>query len=332
MNRFCRGIILCVARSLWRVVLLFSILLPATCYLPAAIFAQTPTVNIVGPTVVTPAVPGVNVLNASGGAVIIYPGSQKVDVNAHVGEFKVSIAGLASPNASVILKDEKNQFLASTVADSAGGFGFAEVNVKNGFSGFCLEQIDFKRLGESAGCLNFEPIQKSEEFREVYVPPTIGLYKTQINANDEALIYGYSMPEAQVNVKIKENQTVDVAADKGGYYEYEFDKVPAGTYELESRGKYQNKDSLEPKKSAKLVARSSGDQLVTRAEEIGKTISDLLTTSIFGFLMLLFFLLIIIIFLIILLKRGGMAYLADKLKPRHPLHHDWLLEFIMNSN
>src|SRR3990167_8119187 len=104
MNRFCRGI-------------LFVVLLSVVSCLPALSlsnglvvepsFAQTPTVNIVGPTVVTPAVPGISIPNASGGATTIYPGSQKVDVNAHVGEFKVSVAGLASPNASVILKDEK---------------------------------------------------------------------------------------------------------------------------------------------------------------------------------------------------------------------------------
>jgi len=198
MNRFCRGV-------------LFVVLLVFSSTFIGVVHAQTPTgVNISGANPIPASAPGILIPNASGGAKIIYPGVGPVDVKAQVGEFIVNVSGLASPNASVILTDTSGQFLKSTVADNTGNFSMAQVIVRSGFDGFCLDSVDFRRLGETQGCLDFSPVTKSQDFKDVFIPPTIGLYQKRINEGDQALIYGFSMPEADVKVKVKENQNVEL--------------------------------------------------------------------------------------------------------------------------
>jgi hypothetical protein len=284
-------------------------------------------VNIDGPTPKPINVPGVVVPNWWMGDRIIYPGNEEVTVTAQVGDFGVNISGLASPNASVVLNSE-GQFLRSTVADSDGFFYISGISVRKGTSEFCFTSIDFRRLGESESCLTVEPITTSRNIERVFLPPTIGLFRKQINAGEEALIYGYSMPGTTVTVRVREGQTFTVDADAAGYYEYRYKNVPSGTYYLASEGLLEGEKTLPPKKEVELEALSVPAQVTQVTKTTLDNIWDLLTTTIWGFLLILLILLLIIIILILIIKPVWARAIFDKLKRKYPLHHDWLLKFI----
>lgn len=261
----------------------------------------------------------------------IYPGNVPVQVSAQVGEFVVNISGLASPNASIVLTSE-GQFLRSTVADSKGYFYITGVSVKQGFSSFCLSAVDFKRIGESEACLDFDPVVASRDFKDIFLPPTIGLFEKRINAGNDALIFGYSMSGAEVEIKIRDGQTFTVASDNTGYYEYRYKNVPAGTYLLQSEAEFEGKKSLPPTKEAKLEALSIPGAVTVTAKSLLEKIWELLTTTIWGFFLLLFILLIIILILILILKPAWLRFIFDKIKHHKLMHHDWMLEFMATNS
>ncbi len=311
MNRFCRGIFL---------IGLIYLFLPN--------LASAQTVIITGPKPVPASSSAITaVYDASGAAILIYPGNFKTNVIAQVGQLSVNLSGLASPNASVILSDTNGQFLRSTTADATGNFTISNLNVKTGTTDFCFEAVDFKRLGQAEACANIPPAQQNQDIKDIFIPPSIGLYQKQINAGSEALVYGYSMPGAQVAVKLTDKQSVNMTADSGGYYEYRYKNVPAGTYLLTSKGKLANKDSLTPKNNAKLVALSFTDRAANAAGGAANTTGFILTSTIWGFLLFLLILLIIIGILIFIIKRGGIVFIREKFKRKRPLHLDWLMRF-----
>lgn len=293
------------------------------------VFAQE--TEITGATPIPPGSQGITVPNPYFGDRIIYPGNVPVNVNAQVGEFVVNISGFASPNASIVLNSD-GQFLRSSVADNRGYFYITGLSVRRGASEFCFVAIDFKRLGESESCLITELITQSRDIKDVFLPPTIGLFRKTINAGEEALIFGYSMPGAKVTTKIRDGQSFVTQADSGGYYEYRYKKVPAGTYLLSSEGEFDGKKSLPPKKETKLEALSVPARVTQITKTLLETIWELLTTTIYGFLLILLILLLIIIILIMIIKPAWAKIIFDKLKRRYPLHHDWLLEFVATNS
>ncbi len=310
-----------------RLVFFVGLLFSVFCLLSSVVNAQTVEITGASPSSSYTSEGGVVVPNPFFGDRIIYPGKVPVQVAAQVGEFVVNISGLASPNASIVLSSE-GQFVRSTVADSRGYFYITGVSVKKGFSSFCLQAVDFKRIGESEACLTFEPVVASRDFKDIFLPPTIGLFKKQINAGEEALIFGYSMPGAKVEIKIRDGQTFIAQADNTGYYEYRYKKVPAGTYFLTSDAEFENKKSLPPTREAKLEALSIPGAVTLKAKSLIQKIWELLTTTIWGFVLILLILLLIIISLILILKPAWTKFLFDKFKRHKPMHHDWLLEFL----
>ena len=264
-------------------------------------------------------------------AATIYPGNAPVNVSARVGEFVVNISGLASPYASIALYSE-GQFLRSTVADGGGYFYISQISVKSGFSSFCLQAVDFKRIGESEACLEFEPVLASRDFKDIFLPPTIGLFRKQINAGQEALIFGYTMPGAKVDIKIRDGKTFKVTADESGYYQYRYKNVPKGSYYLSSTSEFEKKKSLPPKREVKLEALSIPARVALTTQGFLEKIWELLTTTIYGFLLVMLLLLIIIIILILILKPAWSKIIFDKLKKRKVMHHDWLLECVATNS
>lgn len=293
------------------------------------VYAQA---TVTGPNVTNNAVNGIPFLDPYGGNIIIYPGNEPANITAQVGDYFVNITGYASPNASIAMSDPNGQFLRSTVANDQGYFSITSLTVKKGQSGFCFDTVDFRRLGDSQGCLSFAPITQPRNFNNIYLPPTIGVFKKTINAGEQGLIYGYSMPGANVNLSINTKQTVNITSDAAGYYEYKFPKVPAGKYNLLASGVYNQDKSLAPKKGTTLTALSLTQRATSTIAETGKQTSKLVTTSTFAFLLLLLLLLLIIIGLIILIRRYGHVFIADHPNRGRPLHHDWYLDFIADLN
>ena len=79
---------------------------------------------------------------------------------------------------------------------------------------------------------------------DIFLPPTLGLSRTEIGENSEALAFGYTMPGAKVTLHLSNGQTLTTYADETGYYEFKIRGLKAGKYELYATAEYNNKESL----------------------------------------------------------------------------------------
>lgn len=255
----------------------------------------------------------------------IYPGNSGTSVGARIGEFYLSISGYASPYASIVMTID-GVLIRSGVANQDGYFTISQILVSRGLDHFCLATVDFKRIGESEACLTIEPIVDTRIIDNIFLPPTIGVLRSQINQGDSGLIRGYSVPNATVTIKIKDGKQFTVTTDATGYYEYSVSDLSAGVYLFTSEAEFNSLKSLPPTKSVKLEVLTVG-QAVTQASQnaIQKTI-DLFTKTGFGFLILLLIIVIIIFILLLILRPRWLFFIFDKFKKKHTMHHDWYLK------
>ena len=91
--------------------------------------------------------------------------AQKVDLKARVGKYYFSISGYASPFGLVTMKSN-SVTIASTIADPKGNFLMEKVSVNEGFSKFCLEAVDIKKIGDTSTCFNIAPVTKDTKLAE----------------------------------------------------------------------------------------------------------------------------------------------------------------------
>src|ERR1035437_3160478 len=101
-------------------------------------------------------------------------GSLGTTVQASVGEFYLNLSGFVSPFASIVLSSD-GVLMRTTIADEKGNFSIPQVLIKMGFSHFCLDAIDFKRIGESYTCFTIPPATDSVTMNNIFLPPTLGL-------------------------------------------------------------------------------------------------------------------------------------------------------------
>lgn len=223
----------------------------------------------------------------------------------------LSISGFASPNASIVATVNGN-FLASTTGDAAGNFLISNVSLPTGNTTICFVTVDFKRIGESEGCLDTK-VEQGKDISNVYLPPTIGLLKKQINTGQQTTVFGYSMPNSTITINIENGKAKEVNTDSTGYYEYKYQAVAAGKFNFISQGTYQNEPSLKPRRGVTLEALSPVQFVGEKAKEGFGLLQPIL------FILAILLLVGIIIFLIIFLGKR-------KKKERPTMHHDWLLE------
>src|SRR5437762_2985846 len=86
----------------------------------------------------------------------------------------LDISGFASPNASIVMTSD-GAFVRSAVAESSGQFFISQIKVSKGFSHFCLEAVDFKRIGDSITCFEIPPVTASTSKTDIFLPPSLGL-------------------------------------------------------------------------------------------------------------------------------------------------------------
>ena len=226
-------------------------------------------------------------------------GKAGTEVQAAVGELYLNISGFASPYASIVLTTLDGIFLRSSVADSYGKFYISQVLISKGLTGFCLTTIDFKRLGESTTCIKFPPATNNITMDNLFLPPTLGLFRKVINAGGTAIAFGYTMPGALVTLHLDNGMTLTTRADSTGFYKFEIKNLKAGTYKLFSTAEYKNQESLLPTKKVELKALSIGEQAVTKLSDFWKDLLRRLTELGLGLLWLALFLIILIIILLI---------------------------------
>ncbi len=257
--------------------------------------------------------------------------STETTINAQVGKYYLDISGYVSPFASVVLSTD-GIFLRSTVADSKGNFYITGVLINAGFSHFCLEAVDFKRIGDSYTCIQVPPAVGSIKKDDIFLPPTLGISKTSIAEGEEFQAFGYTMPNAYVTLKLGNGRTETVLADGTGYYIFKIKNLPSGSYELFATARYNNQDSLSPTRKLQLHSLSLWEQIIAFIRYIIFRILELLTSIALGPLWLAIPILILIIILILKLwperftfiSHGPLAkLLASRKHPEH-LHHFYL--------
>lgn len=245
-------------------------------------------------------------------------------VTASVGDNYLNVNGYQSPNASIVIKTTSGIFLESTTADGNGYFSMTNILITDDFPGFCFSAIDFERIGESESCLDIEgAITENQTYSDIFLPPTIGLSRRLIAAGEDAQIFGYSMPQAQVDIEF-EGESITLQADETGYYEYIYEDVPAGIYAFSSRGKLAGVDSLEPLNEAVLEAITLQEQI---RQDLTGFIEDI-ERKFPGAIVLISLLILLIALLIALIWKTKPKFIYaffDKFKKRYPMHHDYFL-------
>lgn len=265
-------------------------------------------------------------------AATLSPEHGNVQVEAAIGQFYLNLSGYIAPYASVVMVVDGIVY-KSVVADVSGNFYIAQVLVKEGFTHFCLDAVDVKRLGESEACFTIPPVHANYTRNNIFLPPTIGLFRTEVTVGSNAIVWGYSMPGAIVHIRFPDGTVIDVVADKNGYYEAhpKLDKV--GTFTLFADATLSGKKSENPVKGVTLKA-------ITTAQQVGQTIWDFLK-KLFTFLFNLplgplWLAIPIIILILILLKKlrqgspsmpeakQGAHSVFDLFKRNKKLHHWWI--------
>lgn len=239
-------------------------------------------------------------------------------VKASVGKYYFSVSGYVSPFASIVMRSN-SIFMASTVADPKGNFSIEKVLVNEGFTDFCLEAVDAKRIGDTFTCFKVSPVTSDLEKTNIFLPPTIGLSGKKITPGSSVFASGYTMPNAKVLLNISEDIIIEADANESGFYRVEIKDLPVGKYSLFASARYQNRDSEKPGKKLELESLS---------------LVQIFMQNPLLILVMVLVLSIIILIIILLSKRlrykmkglFGKVSSKNKNKPA-TLHHGWFLGY-----
>lgn len=261
-----------------------------------------------------------------------FSGSLKSKVSGSVGEFYLNLSGYQSPFASIILTSD-GVFIRATVADQFGNFSISEVLIKRGFSHFCLYAVDFKRIGESETCFTIPPAESSVKMDDIFLPPTIGLSRSEIYEGSSATAFGYTMPNALVTLYLSNGEKLTTTADTTGYYQFIIKNLKAGKYTLYTKAKYKGKESKAPTKQLQLRSLSRSEQFLESLKDLWKKILVFLSSLSLGPLWIVIPIIILIIIFILKLWPEKFTFIYQSKviiffthlfrKPKHPLHHKW---------
>jgi len=226
--------------------------------------------------------------------------SGTVTTSATIRGNTFTISGFTSPFASVVVT-ASSQFIVSTTADAQGNFS-APVTIALNTTNLCLDTVDFKRLGSSQTCINTATTNPIG----LFLPPTIGLLSTTVDAGQNATIYGYSLPRSSVIINpqnLPENQTYTVTTDETGYYSYTVESVPAGTFVFSAVGEVLGAQSLPPTGGVELKALSLFEQASTTAQDLTQSLASSIPASYLTPILLTILFLIICILVFLYIKK-----------------------------
>lgn len=192
---------------------------------------------------------------------LVATSSSSINVQATVPGVNLTISGIAAPNASIVLMAPDGFVYKGGVADANGNFSLENVLVAKGLTKFCLESVDVARLGSSLACLPMKAVLNDIHVRDIFLPPTIGLQRQEIVEGTDAVVFGYSMPNAQVTIRLNTGQAFNVQTNTSGYYEYSVPDLGVGNYQMVAGAYYEAKPSLPSVRSALLKTISLGQAI-----------------------------------------------------------------------
>jgi hypothetical protein len=185
-------------------------------------------------------------------------------IEARVGEYSLTVTGYASQNASINIKTN-NLLMASTTAGADGSFSFMNLPIKKGLDSICFDVIDIARIGRSTSCIRVQPANGDILLKDIYLAPTIGLEKSSITEGSSGLVYGFTMPNASIDIKMNNGSRLTTRSDQLGKYSYTVGNLPVGTYEMTSLGTYHGSKSLNPTSGVTLEVLTSSIAFTNQA-------------------------------------------------------------------
>lgn len=255
-----------------------------------------------------------------------------VTVSATIGEYYLSVSGYISPFASVALIID-GIYYRGTVADANGNFSITGVRIKSGLTGFCLQAKDYHNLGESYSCFKIPPVGGNVTKKDIFLPPTLAIERSEIAAGSRVLAYGYTMPGATVRLHIA-GRILTVTADNTGYFVVTIEGLSAGEYQLYADATYNGHDSVSPSRFLKLRALSLWEQFLAFLRDIWKYITGLLVGTGIGLLWVGMPIIILIFILLVKLwpEKFSIIYNSKLLaifsrRRRKNLHHSWFVGY-----
>lgn len=267
-------------------------------------------------------------------AVTVKSAAPPVSVSAKVGEFYLSVSGYIAPFASVVLLGY-DTVLRSAVADTNGFFYISQVLIQRGLSSFCFDAVDAQRYGESYSCISIPPATADVTVNNIFLPPTLGLVKTDVTAGSEAIARGYTMRNGKVTLHMSDGRTFTITANADGYYEVHISVPKAGTYELFADAVYNGNSSLKPQKKVVLNVLSLGQQIGNTFLELLQKLWKFLTGSPWTIILIILPIIILILILLRKLKpewftfidRGVDVFVSHLPFVQRRLHHWWFVGY-----
>lgn len=245
-------------------------------------------------------------------------GSGAVNIQVSINGYSLSLSGFLAPYASITFTSNGNVF-ASATADASGDFIFSSVRVAKGFSTFCLDGIDYKRLGESESCFTIPPVVGPSSKTQIFLPPTLGVFRADVTVGNKALVFGYGMPQAEIAIKLDGNTICQKTADTTGYYECSFAITKEGNHEVYADSRLGS--SVSEPQLKRVLIKGIALAKVTPSPSLSKL--PALLTGLPGILVGLFVALLLLILLILLLRKFNPAWLPRIYLPRpqEVMHH-----------
>ena len=157
--------------------------------------------------------------------------SGTTNITVTISGYSLSVSGYIAPFASISLTVNGN-VVVSAVADGQGNFSFSNVVVPKATSVVCFDAVDFKNLGASEACISVTPVNGVITRTNIFLPPTLGVQRTEVFVGNGALAFGYGMPQASITVHINGQTGCVVTADSTGYYQCSILIKQSGQYEL----------------------------------------------------------------------------------------------------
>ena len=168
--------------------------------------------------------------------------SATTNVSVTVSGNILRVTGYIAPFASIALT-VSNTVVTSTTADALGYFTFSNVGVPKATTTVCFTAVDYKKLGESQACISVIAVNGVITKTNVFLPPTLGVQRTDVLVGSSAIAFGYGMPGATITVHLNGAAGCTVVADAGGYYQCSIIIKKTGTNELYADSVLHNQPS-----------------------------------------------------------------------------------------
>lgn len=164
-----------------------------------------------------------------------------------VSSASVVFSGKAYPKSFItLLKDA--QIAATVIAGSDANFNINLSSLSSGNYIFSLYGEDYK--GKRSSLLTF-PVSVSSNLitniNNIFIPPTIGIDKSEVRRGGNITIFGQSVPDAEIIISIISREEIfkKIKADKNGAYAYDLNTAlfPYGSYIIKAKASIDRQES-----------------------------------------------------------------------------------------